>query len=1274
MFAKIDGHFPIKEEEQMTKAKRAKSKVSSRLTSGPGAEAAPALTTVATAPIERRQSAELPSQYRGPRKWLIPFLEARYTALRPRTEEPDDATIERVRAAAMAEIRKPFPTGEDTQPGAYRSRLQPGHDEQVFAKLSPNYWSEIKRQYRERKATSRRGRVLTTHVSFDGMIQPAPGIAGVTNWIPLGPSVVRHAQPTGRPAISGRATGVAIAPGGSKVYVATAEGGVWCSDNGGASWKSTMENFDVDPTVFAATSQACGAIALDEADPNRVYVGTGEGDTDDFFASRLVNFLPTYRGIGPIRTDDGGATWHQESADAGSPTLNGTASYALAVDPGNRENVVLATNIGLYRREPDGLGAYHWVRKRTGRHSSVVVARSGSTTTFIAAAWGDKVYSSNDGSTWTVLGTSFPAGMTRIGVAVQRNNPNVVYAMVADGTNAFGGLVRLDNLTGSWKTVSGAPSTVLGNQGDYDLAIDVSPTDVNTIFIAGQAVASNDGALYKGTVSPSGSAYNVTTVWVGSGVHPDDHFLKFAPADGNTVWICTDGGVFKTTNASGAATFNSCNTGLGTVSSEYLSLHPTEPAVMFVGLQDNGTARYTGEECWTSVNAGDGGYCVVNWANPFKVITYVDGNIFRATDGGQEYFPWLSASWTVITPGGAPWSLMDEPLVCAPYNPGSPADADVIAFGSGAKLFISSDFGSTWGFSTTITGVTGIYAMVFASASRLFVGTTNGRVYRFDKSGATWTSTRIDNAVGGALPLTGIVADLEPDPTDVTSQSIYIAFGGAGDYRHVWHFDGTQWQARSGTSGSATALLDVEHNALIVDPANTSTLYAGADIGVWKSTDGGANWNVLENGLPDAAVLDLQIHPPSRRLVAALQGRGVYEFKLDAPAAADVELYIRDTNLDVGLKPTVDWLNDPANWPLQQMVHWESPNIKVDVPTPLGYQTPSTNIDFYVFNDRLVDGASQVGTIDPATGTVINRVYVELHNRGAFPAASVQVMVLLADASVALPPLPAGYTANVQAGTPVSGSGWQTVGTKTVTNLAVGIPQVVEFNLPSTMLPPPASLPGHDHYCLLTILHSPSDMFTNTQTNVDALTVADRKVGQKNLHLVQFVGTPPPGSPGTWVNLSMFINELLHGAHLIIDGTAFTGEISLLSPKGTFNAKAMDKFKTDAVLSKKWIDRHTQELKQLQQLGRFGTIRIRQAMDALKAVSGEPAVHLGAGKSWDLGVPATTPGTTQTFFLQLGNPPNAKVGDTFRVRVALRDPKTGRNQSGSTYLVQVVKH
>jgi hypothetical protein len=1034
-----------------------------------------------------------------------------------------------------------------------------------------------------------------------------------------------------------------------------------------------MDNFDLDPTAVDATSLACGAIAIDSNDPDRIYLGTGEGDTNEIFASRLTNALPAYRGVGPVRSDDGGGSWHTEPTAAGSPTLLGAAFFALAVDPADRENVVGATNTGLYRREPNGAGGYQWVQKRAGIHSSVVVTASGGTTTFFAAAWGDRVYSSNDGSTWTAVGTGFPTGFGRIGLAVQSDNVNAVYALVAltlSSGNSCQGIYRLDNLGGQWHNISGAPSGLLGGQMGYDLAMTIDPNDVNTLYVGGQAVNVGDGAIFRCAITSAGSppAYSMVATSIGTGSHADVHVLLHAPANSDVLWVCCDGGVFQTANATaGSPTFVARNTGLGTLSAEYIGQHPTEPAVLFVGLQDNGTARFTGEECWTGINGGDGGYCVVNWNNPFEVLTYADGGVYRATDGGQDY-----GSWADVTPPVG-WQIMDEPLVGTPYNPANPADAETVAFGAGPSLFISSDFGATW--PTSLTVATPIFAMIFASASRLYVGTTTGQVYRYDLSGSTWTPTRIDNAAGGALPLSGLITDLEVDPTDASGKSIYLSFGGHGDYRHLWHFDGNAWQSRSGTSGSVTALLDVEHNALVVDPSNPSTIFVGADIGVWKSQDGGLNWYAMESGLPDAAVLDLQIHQPARLLRAALHGRGVFEFKLDPPAEPDVQLYIRDTTLDLGLVPTVDGLSDPSQWPIQQVVHYESPNIKVDVPTPAGYQTPTKQIDFYIFNDKLVDGSGGVATIDPSKGTVVNRVYVEVHNRGIKVEPAVQVMLLLANASAGLQPLPAGYAANVQAGTPISSATWQTVGITTISNLRVGVPQIVEFGLPSTMLPPPASLPGQSHFCLLAILHSVDDAFTNTITNADDLTIADRKVGQKNLNIVQFVGTPPPpGIHPQWGMLDIYIDRQLHEAKIIFNLQHFPGRVGVVVPRELHDPELIKTYlpgNHDVV--KDWVEKQRRDLRRLMKSGRFNFKWSEKMLRATETLKGEPLLALkprAKGNALPIRLRA---GSTHTMFLRIEPWSNAKSGEIHRFDVQVVDPRSGRVHGGTRYEVQVVK-
>jgi photosystem II stability/assembly factor-like uncharacterized protein len=280
---------------------------------------------------------------------------------------------------------------------------------------------------------------------------------------------------------------------------------------------------------------------------------------------------------------------------------------------------------------------------------------------------------------------------------------------------------------------------------------------------------------------------------------------------------------------------------------------------------------------WTHVNYGDGGYCLLNWADPKQILSFANGTVYRATDGGADH-----GSWSGVWNFG--WATMTQPVTGPPRNPASPTDAKTVAVGAGPLVFISDDFANSWPAAGRLqlgadAGVGSVFALAFASRNRLFIGTTTGRVYRADRGAAGWTTTRLDNAAAGSLGLTGVISDIEIDWADATRSSVYLCFGGLGDWRRVWHFDSTRWQARSGLAGGSN-LIDVEHNALVVDPTAPANVYVGADIGVWHSGDGGATWAPLQNGLPDAPVFDLQIHDTQRLLRAATYGRGVYEIPL----------------------------------------------------------------------------------------------------------------------------------------------------------------------------------------------------------------------------------------------------------------------------------------------------------------------------------------------------------------------------------------------------------
>ncbi|HEV7241418.1 MAG TPA: hypothetical protein VGQ36_19455 [Thermoanaerobaculia bacterium] len=769
----------------------------------------------------------------GPKEWLVAQRLGTYARLVPRStvgaELPIGAALEAAVAVPMAQ----------------------------------DLWVDRLAEYKRRKVAAAPPAAATPGEGLEGAFVP-----GGQNWAPLGPSVVMNGQAQGNPPVGGRIAGLAVAGDGMRLYAASANGGVFRTDDGGMTWLSLMDAFDVDPTNFASTSLACGAIAIDPANPDRIYVGTGEGDTHGMFEHRIVHALPAYRGIGPIRSDDGGKTWVLERTNAGSAELAGKAFFALAVDPKDAEHVIAATTDGLYERVIAADQQPEWVSRRPNIHASVIVTKSGNAVRFYASEWGVGVFQSADGKTWSAIGTGFPATNTgRIALAAQSGNPRVVYALVATTKGALEGVYRLDLATSAWKKLSNPPVILPSAQGSYDLAIAVDPSDDAILYLGGSYanVSPYPASIWRCRVSANGS---ITSASIGVNAHADVHVLVHTPGDPNALWTGCDGGVFLNRDPRGSGIFAARNNGLACLCPNFIAQHPTDPNILFCGLQDNGTARTLGGTVWTRVTGGDGGYCLINWADPMQVLVYANGSVYRSTTGG-------ASGWTESDFG---FRLMTYPIVGSPMNLAKKIEGKIAALAAVDTVYVSNDFGTTWTIAVTIPDVE-IYSLTFASPKRLFAGTTAGDVYRIDKGTSKWKATRIDDLAAGPLPLRGPISDIAVDWSDANRKSIYIAFGGSGDYRHVWRFNGTKWEARSGPA-NANNLLDVEHNAITVDPMNKNHVYAGADIGVWRSTDGGKKWEPLPNALPDAPVFDLQIHPSRRLLRAATHGRGLYEWTL----------------------------------------------------------------------------------------------------------------------------------------------------------------------------------------------------------------------------------------------------------------------------------------------------------------------------------------------------------------------------------------------------------
>ncbi len=500
------------------------------------------------------------------------------------------------------------------------------------------------------------------------------------SWVSIGPSSARRGQASTFPAISGRVSGIALPRRGRQVYIGTANGGVWRSDDLGVTWRPLMDRFDRNPRVgvnptainnraVGIDTLACGAIAIHPDHPDTIFVGTGE-------AAAFEGSAPFYFGAGVAISTDAGLTWNIEeetTAQDGQPSTDmlGIGFYAMAVDPTDPAIVVTATTRGLYVRQQVG-DNYLWSQRRlrpdiAGRDgsdldvTSVVVAGVGANPpVFYAATRGNagrsgQVYRSTDhGNTWTQLGLFPPPDDPfaeldgRVTLAVKHDDPDFLYARTASG------LIFRWNGTGAnqWNSIANLPGDI-DDQGFYNLALAVDPANGERLFVGGATslVTRPDGEriwsaiFYRLTVDLSVAAVagdpdfidTIDTVALGDSLHADIHAIAFRPGNNNELWVGGDGGIFftRTPQAAAGNIFIQRNAGLATLLPHKITSHPRLESVIFAGTQDNGCVRYTGEECWYCMLHGDGGAIVVNRRHPERLrAVYTSNSLFHKADGG----------------------------------------------------------------------------------------------------------------------------------------------------------------------------------------------------------------------------------------------------------------------------------------------------------------------------------------------------------------------------------------------------------------------------------------------------------------------------------------------------------------------------------------------------------------------------------------------------------------------------------------------------------------
>jgi photosystem II stability/assembly factor-like uncharacterized protein len=955
-----------------------------------------------------------------------------------------------------------------------------------------------------------------------------PASPGGNNWVPLGPKAIPGGQSLGgaRIVVTGRISGIAPDPTNANIiYVAAARGGIWKTSDAGLTWTPMSDN---------AASLAIGALAIAPSNPLVLYAGTGEGNILYYASTFPLNSLnESYSGSGILHSSDGGVTWTVQ----GAAIFTGACFYRLAVYPTDANRAFGASSLGLYHTTNGGT---NWTQLTNGL-PAISAAVIGATdvlfnpktpTTAYVAFWGSGIYKTTNANaaspTWTKLAGGLPTtALGRISIAISPTSPLTLYALVANISDSLAGLYVSNDGGTSWTSITAA-GPVITVYGAYtsNVAVDISTPDV--VYVSGLS-------LYKAVLS--GTTWTVTDI--GQGIHADNHAFASHPTNHLVVYAGNDGGVYQSLDG-GATWDDTFNEGLTITQFEFIDQHPTSDAVIIGGTQDNGTEQFRNSPAFYHSADGDGGFAGVDQSNPRNMLhTYFNPSPQRSTQGGAF------SSWSDISAGLSGSSLFYPPFAMDQTN------SQNVAFGTSSIFLDSAQGTGGWPTSVALAGISGdVSAISFLNSNLVYACSTSGQVYRLAKSGAGWTASAIHAA---PLPTGYWIWGIAALPADVNT--VVVVFAGFGTH-HVWRGSvapsGTSavWSDISGTG--ANHVPDIPVNALSIDPVNPTHYYIGTDIGVFCTTDSGVNWQQFSDGLPNTAVYDLALHASTRLLRAATHGRGIWERRLDVLASPNVDIYVRDHLMATGrILPTPSPVTSNFDDALQQVAlgdalnWWMCADAKVDSPAAVThtYQFPVAAVDYLVFETRLAHTNAQLG--------LMNRVYVQIHNRGIQPATNVTVKLLYASASPVLPALPADFW------TAFPGNGntanWVPIGTaQVIPSVSPTRPEILEWDWT------PAANQA-EHTCLLLVIDCASDPIpaANKAFDIGTLVTTEKRVGLKNLHLV--TASPAP----VWSRLKISQRATM----LRVLGPPPGWDVGLLLPK-TAVASLKTRGLTEAKLNK----------------------------------------------------------------------------------------------------------
>ncbi len=685
----------------------------------------------------------------------------------------------------------------------------------------------------------------------------------------------RNIGPAG---MSGRVTAIDVdLSNDNRIYIGSASGGVWLSENGGISWKPM---FDEQNTL------AIGSIKINQKNPSEIWVGTGEGNPR--------NSLNTGNGI--YKSLDGGKTWKNMG-------LKNTKTIHRIVINELNPDIVYAACLGSPWGKSEDRGVFRtkdggktwekilYVNDLTGAADMVVDPKNPNK--IIVAMWehlrqawtfnsggkGSGMYVTTDGGdNWKRITEGLPTGdLGRIGLAIAPSRTNIVYALVEAKEN---GLYKSTDGGMKWSLVT---KDNIGGRPFYYHELYVDPVNENRIYNLHTYV----------TLSEDGGKTFRDIMDYATDVHPDHHAWWIHPNKPEYLINGNDGGMAISRDRAESWTFVN-NLPLGQF--YHVNVDNDFPYNVYGGLQDNGSWAGPSSVLKTG-GIRNNDYLELYFGDGFDVVPNLENSRYgyaMSQGGNVGYYDRQTGATKFIKP-----VIEDTTELRFNWNAAiaqDPFKNSGLYFGS-QFLHYSDDHGESWktlspdlttndkskqkadqsgGLTIDGTGAENHCSILAIAPSPLdknviWTGTDDGNLHITQDGGKSWKNV-ITNIKGA--PKNAWIPYIEVSKYNAAEAFVILNNYRTNDYSayayHTSDYGKTWRRIADDTQIGGFTLCIVQHHK------TPNLLFLGTDVGLYVSFDKGANWQHINKTLPQVQIADLKIQERENDLVIGTFGRALY--------------------------------------------------------------------------------------------------------------------------------------------------------------------------------------------------------------------------------------------------------------------------------------------------------------------------------------------------------------------------------------------------------------